>query len=85
MDFDQNLIRDIASMPDEALKSGIVQVAQNMGIDPMMAGAYLSDMGKIRSAISNLTEEDLQKICHQLGEDQVNEIISNIKNEMGKA
>lgn len=84
MEFDQNLLHEIASMPDADLKNGIFKVAQNMGVDPMMASVYLSDMEKIRNAISGLTEEDLQKICHHLGEDQVNEIVSNIKNEMGK-
>jgi hypothetical protein len=85
MDFDKDLMREIAAMPDEALKNGIFKVAQNMGVDPMMASAYLSDMGRIKNAISGLTEEDLEKICQNFGEDRINDIVSNIKNELGKS
>ncbi len=82
MEFDEKLIREIAGLDDAALKDGIQRVCMEMGVDPHLAGAYLGDMNKIRSAIMGLKEEDLKKICDHLGEDRVNDIITGIRSEL---
>lgn len=81
MDKEQDLIRQIGAMNDDALRSGLGKVAESMGIAPSLASMYLSDMTKIRETLSGLTPEDLQKITANLGEENMNQILDNLKGE----
>lgn len=84
MDSDQKFIQEILSLDDKTLSEGILRVASGMGVDPKVAGMYLGDMGKIRQAVSSLTPEDLGQIRKNLGEEKVNDIISNIRRDLGE-
>lgn len=84
MEDSQKMISEILKMDDSALSQGILRVANSMGVDPNLAGKYLGDMGKIRKAVSSLTEDDLEQIRKNLGDEKMNEIISGIQKEMGE-
>lgn len=79
MNSEQDLLREIAALDDDALRDGIGRVAKSMGFDPSLAAAYLGDMGKIRETVLGLTPEDLQKIRESVGEDNMNQIITGIR------
>ncbi|MBE6713533.1 MAG: hypothetical protein E7580_08530 [Ruminococcaceae bacterium] len=81
MDREQDLIRELASMDDEALREGLGRVAESMGIAPGLAARYLSDMGKIRETVLGLTPEDLGKIRDHLGEENMNQILNEIRRD----
>ena len=83
MDLDQELIDQITAMDDETLKKSIGSIARSMGVDPALAAMYLTDMGKIRSAVKNLNAEDLARVRESLGEETANSIIQNIRAELG--
>ncbi|MBR5295217.1 MAG: hypothetical protein IKU24_01350 [Clostridia bacterium] len=83
MDLEQELIGKIAALDDETLRKSIGSVAKNMGFDPNLAALYLTDMDKIREAVKNLKPEDLTRVKENLGEDTVDEIIKNIRSELG--
>jgi hypothetical protein len=82
MDTNKELIDQIAALDDETLKNTIGSVARNMGFDPKLAAGYLSDMGKIRQAVQNLTDEDLDRVKESLGEEMMGNIIQNIRREI---
>ena len=81
MDRQQELIRQIDTLDDDALRAGLGKVAQSMGIAPNLASMYLSDMKRIRETLSSLTPEDLQKITANLGEENMNQILGSLKGE----
>ncbi len=81
MDREQDLIRQIAAMDDDALRAGLGKVAESMGIAPSLAAMYLSDLGKIRETVMGLTPEDLQKISANLGEDNMKQILDGLQGE----
>lgn len=81
MDREQELIRQIGTLDDDALREGLGKVAQSMGIAPNLAAMYLSDMKRIRETLSSLTPEDLQKITANLGEENMNQILGSLKGE----
>lgn len=81
MDREQELIRQIGTLDDDALRAGLGKVAQSMGIAPNLAAMYLSDMKRIRETLSSLTPEDLQKITANLGEENMNQILGSLKGE----
>lgn len=82
MDNSKDLIDQIAALDDETLKNTIESVARNMGFDPNLAAVYLSDMGKIRRTVQNLTEEDLDKVKKSLGEEVMEDIVQNLRLEI---
>jgi hypothetical protein len=81
MDREQELIRQIGTLDDDALRAGLGKVAQSMGIAPNLAAMYLSDMKRIRETLSSLTPEDLQKITENLGDENMNQILGSLKGE----
>ncbi len=81
MDRQQELIRQIDTLDDDALRAGLGKVAQSMGIAPNLASMYLSDMKRIRETLSSLTPEDLQKIAANLGDENMNQILGSLKGE----
>lgn len=81
MDREQELIRQIGTLDDDALRTGLGKVAQSMGIAPNLAAMYLSDMKRIRETLSSLTPEDLQKITANLGDENMNQILGSLKGE----
>ena len=81
MEREQDLIRELAAMDDDALRQGLGRVAESMGIAPALADRYLADVGKIRETVLGLTPDDLQKICDRLGEDNMNQILKSIRSE----
>ena len=81
MEREQELIRELAEMDDEALRQGLGRVAESMGIAPSLAARYLSDLGKIRETVLGLTPDDLQKIRDHLGEENMNQILKSIRSE----
>lgn len=81
MDRQQELIRQIDALDDDALRAGLGKVAQSMGIAPNLASMYLSDMKRIRETLSSLTPEDLQKITANLGEENMDQILGSLKGE----
>ena len=81
MEREQELIRELAAMDDDALRQGLGRVAESMGIAPSLAARYLADLDKIRETVLGLTPDDLQKICDRLGEENVNQILGSIRGE----
>jgi len=79
MDREQDLIRQIAAMDDEALREGLGRVAESMGIAPGLAARYLSDTGKIRETLLGLTPSDLQGIRQNLGDENLNRILEDLQ------
>ena len=83
MDKDQKIIKEILAMDDAALSDGIMRVAAGMGVDPALAGRYLTNMEKIRQTVAGLTPMDLEQIRKNLGDEKVDGIISEIQKNLG--
>ena len=83
MELDRNLVDRITELDDVTLNKSIGKVAESMGIDASLAQMYLGDMSKIREAVKNLTQEDLNQITQTLGQENTQKLVENIRKEMG--
>ena len=81
MELDRNLLQEIGNMDDETLRGVIGSICSNMGLDPKMASAYLSDMGKIKKTVMGLTEEDLNRVEQALGEENTRNLVETLRRE----
>ena len=83
MELEQELLRQITSMDDDALRKSLTSIAQKMGVNPSLAALYFSDLDKIRKAAVNLSEKDLQKVRESLGDEKMNALAQEIRREAG--
>ncbi len=84
MDFDMELLKRVGELDDATLKESILKVAESMGVDPSMAGQYVTDMKVIRQAVTNLTPQDMANLQNALGEETLSAIESNVRKELGE-
>ena len=84
MDFDMELLKRVGELDDATLKESILKVAESMGVDPSMAGRYVTDMNAIRQAVTNLTPQDMANLQNALGADTLAAIESNVRKELGE-
>ncbi len=82
MELDRNLLEKINLLDDKSLRSVIENVATGMGIDPNMATPYLQDMGKIKQTVSNLSQDDLDRIQGAIGEENTKHLMEQIRREV---
>ena len=82
MELDRELLNQIHAMDDKALSSGIQKIAQNLGVDPMLAKMYLGDTEKVKQAVANLSQEDLNRICQAIGQDNAEKLAREIRREV---
>jgi len=82
MELDRELVNRIAELDDATLNQSIGKVAESMGIDASLAQMYLGDMSKVREAVKNLTQEDLNQITQTLGQENTQKLVENIRKEM---
>ncbi len=84
MDSEQEILQRIAHLPDGALQEGIRKVAEAMGVDPALAGAYLRDTDALRRAAQNLGPEEIEKIRQRLGEETMSQLTHSIQKSLGE-
>ncbi len=66
MQLDQKMLQRMLSLNDDQLKSVILSLAENSGLD--LSGFHISpdDVNSIRAALSGATDEDLRRASEQL-------------------
>lgn len=66
MKIDKNMIDKVLKMNDEQLWRTIQLVASKSGVKDIKDMSRPNDMSKIRSTLSSLTDEDLQKAINMM-------------------
>ena len=66
MKIDKKMIDAVLKLNDEQLWNTIQLVASKSGVDSVKAMEKPQDMSKIRSALSNLNDTDIDKIAEML-------------------
>ena len=84
MEIDRSLLGKIHQLDDASLKEAILSVAGNMGIDPVLAAGYLTDMGKIKETVAGLTQDDLDRVQSTIGEENTKHLMDEIRKEVEK-
>ncbi len=82
MELDQNLVNKINSLDEDALRESIRAVAQQMGVEEKKTAAFLGDMGKVKKAVSSLTQKDLDQITRMMGKEKSEELLSTLRREV---
>ena len=82
MELDRHLLEKICLLDDDTLAATIGSVAQSMGVNPALASMYLTDMSKVKSAVQNLTQSDLDRITDAFGEETTEKLVENIRREV---
>lgn len=72
---DKNQIRGLASLPDEELQRRLRAVLTALGVDGAKADAQLSDMGKIKSKLSGVTDAEIKLITAALGSQKARDAV----------
>ena len=84
MDSSQEMLRRIAALPDGALQEGVRKVAEAMGVDPRLAGAYLRDPEAVRRAAQSLGPKEIETIRQKLGEETMSKLTDSIQKSLGE-
>lgn len=66
MQLDQKMLQKMLSMNDAQLKSVILSLAENSGLDLSTFNISPHDINSIRTALSGATDEDLRRASEQL-------------------
>ena len=66
MQLDQKMLQRMLSLSDDQLKSIILSLAENSGLDLSGFNISPNDINSIRSALSGATDEDLRRASEQL-------------------
>lgn len=82
MELDSGLLEKIQLLDDDSLRSAIAGVAAGMGLDPAMTAMYLSDMGKVKKTVSELTQEDFSRLQDAIGEENTRNLVEHIRREV---
>jgi hypothetical protein len=82
MELDRHLLEQISLLDDDTLAATIKGVAQSMGMNPALTSMYLTDMSKVKSAVQNLTQSDLDRITDAFGEETTEKLVENIRREV---
>lgn len=76
--FDNQQIKKLLSLPDEELRKKVSEAAIAAGADKYMTAKALSDVEKLRSMMSALTNEQINMLISKIGPDAANEISKRI-------
>lgn len=82
MEIDPMLLKKVQEIDETRLKDSIARVADEMGVGEMKTKFYLSDMKRVKEAISSIQKEDLEKIARTLGDETWQKLMQNITNEV---
>ncbi len=80
MKIDNETLKKVRSLDDEALKEAINVVADITGADPKSRKKALSNIKTVRKRINNATEKDIDRTIQKIGVDDptLEEIISKL-------
>ena len=80
MKIDNETLKKVRSLDDEALKEAINVVADIPGADPKSRKKALSNIKTVRKRINNATEKDIDRTIQKIGVDDptLEEIISKL-------
>ena len=78
--IDKKELDKINNISDDELRKSISQVAQSAGLDSNTIGQMLSDIGAIRKTVSTVSQNDIDAIVRNLGEENVGKIADILKN-----
>lgn len=78
--IDKKELDKIKNISDDELRKSIAQVAQSAGLDSNTIGQMLSDIGAIRKTVSTVSQNDIDAIVRNIGEENVGKIADILKN-----
>ena len=80
MKIDNETLKKVRSLDDEALKEAINIVADITGADPKSRNKALSNIKTVRKRINNATEKEIDRTIQKIGVDDptLEEIISKL-------
>ncbi|MBQ4036649.1 MAG: hypothetical protein IJC84_00810 [Clostridia bacterium] len=82
MELDRKLLSRIGELDNDTLADTIGRIAAGFGIDPALASVYLGDMDKIKRSVTELTQEDFDRITAALGEEETEKLVGRIRAEV---
>jgi hypothetical protein len=82
MELDRDLINQIHAMDDASLALGIEKIAKKFGVDPLLAQHVLGDISKVKEAVANLNQQDLDRITQALGPETAEKLAQDIRREV---
>ena len=62
MQLDQKMLNRLLAMNDDQLGALIQQIAREAGIDPAELGLQPQNIASVRQALTNATDDDLEKL-----------------------
>ena len=71
-------VNRILQMSDEKLKSTIEEIAKAIGADNRKAKALTSDISSLKSQLSHMDDNDLNKIIEKAGKENAEKILNEL-------
>ena len=71
-------VNRILQMSDEKLKSTIEEIAKAIGADDRKAKALTSDISSLKSQLSHMDDNDLNKIIEKAGKENAEKILNEL-------
>ena len=68
MQLDKQKLSLLLSLPDNALKAVLFDIAKEAGVDPAALGLDLNQLSRVRAALASATDADLAAISRLLEE-----------------
>ena len=81
MEPNKNDVNKILSMSDEKLKSTIEEIAKAIGADEKKARSLTSDIPSLKSQISRMDDNDLNRILNSAGKENAEKILKELKKQ----
>ncbi len=78
MNNTENLKNAVSSIDDETLRLKVEQIASSLGISESAIGQKMGDISFIRSAVMNMSEQDLYNIISAVGVENAQSILRGI-------
>ena len=79
MELNKKTVDNLLRLDDRALQQKVKDIAVATGVDARKADNATKDVRKIRRKLENITDADIRRAIDALGEENVNEIMRQLR------
>ncbi len=79
MELNKKTVDNLLKLDDHTLQQKVRDIAVATGVDVRKADSATKDVRKIRRKLENITDSDIRRAIDTLGEDNVNEIMRQLR------
>lgn len=79
MELNKKTVDNLLRLDDRALQQKVKDIAVATGVDARKAENATKDVRKIRRKLENITDADIRRAIDALGEENVNEIMRQLR------